>query len=258
MDIIAGLLALIAGLGGGAGYLSDQAVTHLLHQNLDSAEILEVRLQSTPNTKVLRGDIDRVLLAGRGLVIEPYPRIAILELETDPLSLDLGNPVELRHPLQAAFRLELLEADLNATLQSEVILAEFQGIQADLPLLGGEAQVFDLLNPAITFLANNRLRLAARLEPRNDDPPLDIEFTALVVVVEGNRLTLQDTEFLLNAVPVPQEITEAFLAGLNEALDLTQLEAQGITARVLELTITENQLQVLGFIRLESLAIFRQ
>ncbi len=257
MEIIAGLLALIAGLGGGAGYLTDQAVTDLLRQNLDSAEILEVRLQSTPNAKVLRGEIDRVLLAGRGLVIEPYPRIAVLELETDPLSLDLGNPVELRQPLQAALRLELLEADINATLQSEAILAQFQGIQADLPVLGGEAQVFDLLNPAIVFLGNNRLRLAARLEPRNDDPPLDIEFTALVVVEAGNRLTLQDTEFLLNAVPVPLEIIEAFLAGLNEALDLSQLEAQGITARVMEFTITENQLRVLGFIRLDSLTVFR-
>ncbi len=169
----------------------------------------------------------------------------------------MGNPVELRHPLQAALRLELLEADLNTTLQSAAILEQFQGIQADLPLLGGEAQVFDLLNPAIVFLGDNRLRLAARLEPRSDDPALEIEFTAAVVVVEGNRLALQDTEFLLNEVPVPLEITEAFLAGLNEALDLNQLEAQGITARVIELTITENQLRVLMFIRLESLAVFR-
>jgi len=54
-------------------------------------------------------------------------------------------------------------------------------------------------------------------------------------------------------VRVPDEITQAFLGGLNKVFDLQELEELGIQVRVLKLEIAADQIQVIGFVRVESL-----
>ncbi|MEM9567301.1 MAG: DUF2993 domain-containing protein, partial [Cyanobacteria bacterium P01_E01_bin.34] len=125
MEILAGLLALLAGLTGGAGFAIDRVARNELLEQLDEADVLEVRVQSAPNLKLAAGRIDRLLLAGRGLEIAPYPRIELLELETDPVNVgfDDGDLV-LESPLRAALRFALTEDDLNASLQSPQVLEQ--------------------------------------------------------------------------------------------------------------------------------------
>ncbi|MEM9511959.1 MAG: LmeA family phospholipid-binding protein, partial [Cyanobacteria bacterium P01_E01_bin.48] len=156
------------------------------------------------------------------------------------------------------------EADLNASLRMPEILEQFQGLSADLPLgqTQDESQVLDLVAPEVDFLAGNRLELSAQLVSRNpeSDAPvtaddiLDVKFTADVTVERGQRLRLVNPEFEFDEVPVPRELSDAFLGGLNEALDLGDLEEQGILARVLSLEISEDKLEVVGFIQVDSFA----
>ncbi|MEO1132162.1 MAG: DUF2993 domain-containing protein [Cyanobacteria bacterium J06639_1] len=268
LDVLAGLLAILAGLGGGAGYFVDRSARDLLVDQLDRVDTLEVRVQSRPNYQLLGGEIDRVLVAGRGLYIAPYPRIDIVEIETDPIDLDIESltrgPVTFGSPLRAAARVSITEADLNASLRSPEILEQFQGLSADLPFgqTSDEPQVLDLVDPEVDFAEGDRLELSAQLvsrSPESDAPPspediLDVRFTAGVVVERGQRLRLAEPEFELDDVPVPRELSDAFLGGLNEALDLGELEEQGIFARVLDFQITDERLEVVGFIQVNSFA----
>lgn len=268
LDVIAGLLALLAGLGGGAGYFADRSARELLVDQLDEVDVLEVRVQAQPNYSILRGRVDRVLVAGRGLYIAPYPRIEVIEIETDRIDLDIASltrgPVTFESPLRAAARVSISEADLNESLRMPEILEQFQGLSADLPLgqTQDESQVLDLVAPEVDFLAGNRLELSAQLVSRNpeSDAPvtaddiLDVKFTADVTVERGQRLRLVNPEFEFDEVPVPRELSDAFLGGLNEALDLGDLEEQGILARVLSLEISEDKLEVVGFIQVDSFA----
>ncbi|MEO0853715.1 MAG: DUF2993 domain-containing protein [Cyanobacteria bacterium J06648_11] len=268
LDVLAGLLAILAGLGGGAGYFVDRSARDLLVDQLDSVDTLEVRVQSQPNYQLLGGEIDRVLVAGRGLYIAPYPRIDLVEIETDRIDLNIASltrgPVTFDSPLRAAARVSITEADLNASLRSPEILAEFQGLSADLPFgqTSDEPQVLDLVEPKVDFLAGDRLVLSAQLvsrspdatAPSNADDSLDVTFTAGVVVERGQRLRLIEPEFELDEVPVPRELSDAFLGGLNEALDLSELVEQGIFARVLDFQITNERLEVVGFIQVDSFA----
>lgn len=268
LDVLAGFLALLAGLGGGAGYFVDRSARDLLVEQLDAADTLEVRVQTQPNYTLLGGQIDRVLVAGRGLYVAPYPRIAAIDIQTDPIDLDIESltrgPVTFGSPLRAAARVLITEADLNTSLQSPEILEQFQGLSADLPFgqTSDEPQVLDLVNPNVDFRAGDRLMLSAQLISRrvnSDTPPtaddiLDITFAAGVAVERGQRLRLVNPEFELDEVPVPPELSDAFLGGLNEALDLSDLEEQGILARVLRFQITDDRLEVVGFIQVDSLA----
>ncbi len=270
MEILAALLGLLAGLGGGAGYLADQAARQFLLAQLDGAEALEVRIQSLPNYRFLSGQADRVLVAGRGLYKAPFPRIELLELETDPVAIDpaffRGEPLRLERPLQAVVRLVVREEDLNAALNSPEVLRQFQDIRADLPGGRDEPRRFDLRQPRVEFLAPNRLRLSALLvereggseqkNPKNSVLPtrtVEVVFHAGIQVEEGRRLRLQDPEFIIGSVRVPDEISAAFLGGLNAVFDLQELEDLGILVRVLRLELEADRLQVIGFVRVESL-----
>ena len=269
MEILAVLLGLLAGLGGGAGYLADQTARQLLLDQLDRAEILEVRIQSQPNYRLLNGQADRLLIAGRGLYRAPFPRIELLELETDPVAIDpsffQGAPLRLTRPLQAAVRVVVREEDLNAALNMPEVLRQFQDLRADLPFggAGREARRFDLRQPRVEFLDPSRIQLSALLVEKDggteqkDSVPLtravEVVFNTGIRVEEGRSLKLENPEFVIGSVRVPDEISAAFLGGLNEVLDLQELEEIGILMRVLSLEIEPDQLQVIGFVRMEGL-----
>ncbi|MEL7474973.1 MAG: DUF2993 domain-containing protein, partial [Cyanobacteria bacterium J06555_12] len=217
MEILAGLLALLAGLTGGAGFAVDRVARNELLAQLDDADVLEVRVQSAPNLKLVAGRVDRVLLAGRGLEIEPYPRIELLELETDPVNVGFDDgALVLESPLRAALRFSITEDDLNASLQSPGVLEQFQDIEANLPVLGDRdgPEVFDLENPVVELLGGDRLRLQARLvlqdesENPEEEQALDIDLVTSIVLEDGQRLLLVAPEMSLNDQPLPPEIAD--------------------------------------------------
>ncbi|MFS8856073.1 DUF2993 domain-containing protein [Synechococcus sp. H55.2] len=261
MELLAILVGLLAGLGGGAGYLADQTARQLLLDQLDRAEVLEVRIQSRPNYRLLKGQADRLLIAGRGLYRAPFPRLELLELETDPVAIDpsffQGAPLRLARPLQAAVRVVVREEDLNAALNLPEVLRQFQDIQADLPFggAGREARRFDLRQPRVEFLDPNRIQLSALLVERDGgtEQSVEVVFNAGIRVEEGRSLKLENPEFVIGSVRVPDEISAAFLGGLNRVFDLQELEEIGILLRVLSLEIEPDQLQVIGFVRVETL-----
>lgn len=266
MEIIAGLLAILAGLGGSAGLLADRLARNAFMEQLDRAEILEVRIQSVPNAMFLGGRIDRILLAGRGLEVTPYPRIQLLELESEPLQVGLNNgTLELNSPLQVALRLELTETDLNASLQSPEVLEDFKDIEANVPVFGDRdgPEVFDLENPTVELLGQNRLQLKARLvlqskgdaeeDAELDEQALDIDFTTSIIVEEGQRVLLKEPAMMLNDAEVPEEIADAFAGGIGRVLDAALLEDRGILVRLLDLKISEDAISAVGWVQLESL-----
>ncbi|MEO0354710.1 MAG: DUF2993 domain-containing protein [Cyanobacteria bacterium P01_A01_bin.3] len=262
MEILAGLLALLAGLTGGAGFAVDRVARNELLAQLDDADVLEVRVQSAPNLKLVAGRVDRVLLAGRGLEIEPYPRIELLELETDPVNVGFDDgALVLESPLRAALRFSITEDDLNASLQSPGVLEQFQNIEANLPVLGDRdgTEVFDLENPMVELLGGDRLRLQARLvlqdesENPEEEQALDIDLVTSIVLEDGQRLLLVAPEMSLNDQPLPPEIADAFAGGISRALDVSGLEDRDIFVRLLDLEISDDALSAVGILRLESL-----
>jgi LmeA-like phospholipid-binding len=142
MPWLASVVALLATLGNLGGYSLEQIAKDLLLKQVDHADRLEVRVVSRPNYQLVNGEVERVQLAARGVVRQPF-RVAVAEMETDPVSLNFsGAKVGLKKPLQAAVHLELTEEDLNKTLNSPEVIKEFQNLRAEIPgVLGGSGQV---------------------------------------------------------------------------------------------------------------------
>lgn len=260
MEILAALFTSLLGLGGLPGTVIDRVATDVLRRQLIRAEQLEVRVDNTPNYQLLQGKLDRIRVAGRGLYILEFFRIDALDLETDPISIDpasiqSGN-LTLLEPAQAAVRLVLKDEDINQALRSPDVVNSFRGIRADISNVSDKPELFDLLNPEVTFLGDNRVRVTGLAQPRAEGqqqkPSLAIAFETGFNVIGGTRLELTQPTANLQGVNVPEQIVNAFIQGLNKILDLRQFEAKGITVRILKFEVEPGKMQLIGFARMET------
>lgn len=139
----------------------DRLAENAIRSQFERVEQLQVRVDNPPSHQLLAGKLERVRIAGRGIWILPEVRIATVELEIDPIDIDLGKlkqnftknrqlkipssqpalsvqPSEievirdsallkqdnldfLAKPLSAGVRLELTQEDVNRALRSPAI-----------------------------------------------------------------------------------------------------------------------------------------
>lgn len=257
VETVAVILTSLLGLGSGLGILVNQTVEGAIRQHVPRIEELAVRVDTSPNYQILQGRIDRVRLASRGVYFFPFLRIDVLELETDRVNINLANnQVRLVEPLQAVVKVIVKEEDINRALGAEQIRSLFQSIKADFsnfnPSLGVEE--IDVTNPQIFFLSDQRIRLTANLSPRRKEiKPLDITADIAIEVLPNGNIKLSRVDLYIEGMRIPDILINTLVRGANRLLDLSQLEAQGIRARVLKFDITQGQMQFIGFAQLDRL-----
>ncbi|KOR37658.1 MULTISPECIES: LmeA family phospholipid-binding protein [Planktothricoides] len=258
--IVSGLLTLVSPVGAVFDRVAEKAVLDQLY----AAEELEVRVDNTPNYQLLQGKIDRLRFAGRGLYLTPEFRIDTIEFETDPLDVDLERlraenqgsvPQFLRQPLQGAIRLVLTEADLNQALRSPAVLEQLRQGQGTFSE-GTEAesllQRYQLVNPEIDFLGENRLSLQAEIQDQRDNDRLTVRIESEVRVVEGSKINLVNPKLWLNDEEAPANISRVLAKFVNQKLDLTSFDSQGLQARVIQLNMNGEQIEIVSFLRIDN------
>ncbi|MBW4656429.1 MAG: DUF2993 domain-containing protein [Kaiparowitsia implicata GSE-PSE-MK54-09C] len=254
MEFFTILLSALLGLASPVGIVADRLVESAVRRQFQSVDSLTVRIDNTPSYQVVRGRVDRVRLAGRGLVPIDGVRLEVLEVETDAIALNpsrirSGN-VELAEPLQAGVRLVLTEADLQQTLQSEQVRSQLQQIRLQLPGASG-AQRYTLTNPQIELLPNARLRLQVTLQDPRAQQAITTAIESGLAIHQGSHLQLVDPALQVDGQAVPQELVPLVTQAVEPLLNLQTLERSGITARLLELNVEEDYLELAAFIRLD-------
>ncbi len=258
--ILSGLLTLISPVGA----IFDRVAEKAALEQIYAAEKLEVRVDNTPSYQLLQGKIGRLRFAGRGLYLTPDLRIDTIELETDPLDVDLERlraenqgsaPQFLRQPLQGAVRLVLKEADLNQALRSPAVLEQLRQGQQEFSE-GTEAksllQRYQLVNPEIDFLGENRLSLQAEIQDQRDNDRLKVRLESEVRVVEGSKINLVNPKLWLNDEEAPANISRVFAKFVNQKLDLASFDSQGLQARVIQLNMNGEQIEIVSFLRIDN------
>jgi len=262
MDLFAGLLTTVLGIAGAPGIAINKIATDFLRGQIVRADVLEVRVDNAPNYQIILGNIDRIRVAGRGVYVLEFLRIDQVDLETDPISIDpnvlQSGKIVLRRPLQAAARVIMRSQDINIALRSPNIQSSFKNLSIDITGTNQNPEILDLVNPEVTFLESDHIRLAATLQsqPTATKPKpskLDVSVNAQIKTIGGTKLQIINPKIELAGTPVPDRIAKAFTEGLNKVLDLRQLESKGITARVLKLELTEGTMQVIVFAKMDSI-----
>lgn len=258
MEIITAVLSSLLVLISPVGVVVDQVAEDAIRSRLSGVESLEVRVDNGPSFQLLQGKVERVRIAGRGIEPTPGLRLEVAELETDPIDLEFNSlrrgEVVLDEALQGALHLVVTEADINTFLQSPQVRARLDDLKIGSlnQAQARERERYKINNPAIEFLGNNRLKITLELEDLvQADSTLQIEAESGLSISEGDRLMLVEPVLSVNGQPAPDRLVSALLGDVNERLSLQILEDRGLTARVINLTVQPEGLDLALWLRVD-------
>ncbi len=259
--VLTGILTLVSPVGVTFDNIAEGDIREALHD----AEQLEVRLDNAPNYALLRGNIQRLRFAGRGLYVTPELRIDTVEIESDPIAVDINRlnqedatsiPRFLREPLQGAMRVVITEADLNRALRSQAAAEPLRELGIGItrtndPEAQSDPQRFQIVNPEVEFLANNRVRFQLEIADRRDNESVQIVLETGLASVNGARIQAVNPTILINNEEAPTQLITLFSRILDRALDLRKYEERGLLARVLKFELDSDRLEIAAFIRID-------
>lgn len=255
MELLTILLSGLLGVLTPVGFFLDRTAESSVRAQFRSVEQLQVRIDNTPSYQVLQGKVDRIRVAGRGLVLPDALRIDTLEFETDPVEVDatslVQGPPKFNRPLQAGVRLVLRQVDLNQALRSPAITAQLKDITINLPnLQQAQLQRYDFVNPRLEFLDNQRLRLQVDLQEQGYPDRLGITLESGINIVRGQQVQLVEPKILINGEPAPEELVNGLSQGISQQFNLGQLARSGLTVRILKLQLLpSDRVEVALFVR---------
>lgn len=269
MEFITIFLSALLGVLGSVGFFVDRFVETAVRQRFQRVEQLQVRIDNAPNYQLIGGKVQRVRIAGRGFWLTPEARIDVLELDTDPLNADIqalrGGKISplaaLRQPAKAAFRLALTQEDVNKLLQSPKISQQLQALSSRFlgNMSGEQLQAYEIINPRIEFLPENRLRLQVELKQKegtgtadnNTNQKLALIAESGIRIVKGHQLELISPAVSINENTVPEFLISALAQNFIDELDLKKLQQSGITARILDFQVNQDKLEIAAFVQVQ-------
>jgi hypothetical protein len=266
MDIVAIIVSAMMALVAPAGVVIDTLAADSLRRQVAEVDDLYVRIDNVPNYQVINGRIDQARVAARGVYPRQLPglRIAAIDLETDPVAVDVGalqrGQLKLNAPAQAALRLRIQASDLNTFLASPQVQTWLDTLQFSLPGDVGDRtqQRYGLANPTLEFLEGDRLRLVVDLEDRVLAETIPITLETGVAVINGHRFELIQPQLEIEGALAPPTLVTTFAEGASEEFSLRRLEEWGLTSRILTFNVRDNELDIALFARLDPDSPFLQ
>ncbi|NEQ46200.1 MAG: DUF2993 domain-containing protein [Leptolyngbya sp. SIOISBB] len=250
--ILSSLFTLISPVG----IVADQVAEGVIRDRLYQADLVDVRIDNTPNFRLVGGRVDRVRFAGRGISPIPEFRIDILDVETDPIDIDLpalqDGKFALDEPIQAATHIVLKTEDINTLLRSPRIQELLNTLEFNLPGASDrERNRYRLSNPQIAFLPGNRIQITVDLADRVLQEEVEALVETGIQVIDGHQLVLLEPTIVIDGQSVPQQLINAFTEGIDELLTLKQFDDWAIVARVLQFNLQPETLNLVVYVRVD-------
>jgi len=256
MEWITIILSTLFTLLSPVGLVADQVAEGLIRDRVYQADLIDVRIDNTPNFRLVGGRVDRVRFAGRGIYPVPEIRIDTLDVETDPIDIDLpalqAGDFALDEPIQAATHIVLTTEDLNTFLRSPRVQTLLNTLEFNLPgAPEREKNRYGLSNPQITFLPSNRVRITVDLEDRVQQERVEALVETGLQVTDGHQIVLLEPTIVIDDQAVPRQLIEAFTAGIASELSLKQFEDLAVVARVLQFELQPEALDLVVYVRVD-------
>ncbi len=233
--------------------VASQSIKHLFTKS----ESVEVAVRC-PSSKLLQGSIDSFKMSGRGLVIRKDFQVEEMSFETDAVALDfrsiLNGHIRLKQPTCAVAQVTLSEAGINQAFKSELVKKRLQNISiAGLSdLSNGEPISFT--DVELQLLPDNQVRIFANTNLPYGTVPVCL--TATLAIAQRRRLCFQHPHFELDLVPesirgVSHDLTASFAQLLNNMIDLSSFDLDGVTMRLNNLETQGQKLIFSGYAQIE-------
>ena len=256
MEFLTIFITIITSFLSSGDLILDRVLANLIRARTETVEELEVRVDNVPSYKILQGQVKRIRIASRGLEPIEQVRIAVLELETDPIELDLEQLQSgegrnfrqaLKKPLQGGIRLVLTEEDLKLALQSGQIQSYLRKL-----ISNSENPTYQLINPSLELKVDNRAAVAVQVKSLNQDreETLDVTLEFGLKVEQGHQIKILEPMGTLNGRKLSRKLLQGFADNISKQLDFRTFEKDGITLRLLKLDINDDEVNMAAFVRI--------
>ena len=230
----------------GTESLGEQALNKIaelaLSSQLEDSDSLEVKIDTTPE-KLANGELESLLIEGKGLVIETDLRLQVLEIgmkaiAIEPLKALTGN-IELTQPTQGTAYLVLTQTDLNCALNSPDLRAKIDVL--DTYLSTGQVKL-TVPQKKCQLRQDGTVAVEALMELQPSGEIKEVAFTTTPKIAPGGRsVVLEDVRYQPGK-ELSEDLTQAFLDKARKMLDLRNFEKQGLTLRIRHLTVEAGQI----------------
>ncbi|PZO19376.1 MAG: DUF2993 domain-containing protein [Leptolyngbya foveolarum] len=196
-----------------------------IRSQLDAVDELDIEIRTDP-MKLTQGQIDKVVIVGKGMVVQNDLRTEEMTLETGPvdiamMKIPLGK-IELDEPAQAEAKVVLKPEDLQAAFNSSFIKQKLRGQKIELP--SGNRVTTDASNVVFTIPSPGRIAVAADVMLIEKVETYHVAFSAQPkLVADGHKVTLEDIQYEEDANDMP-ELTQSLVEGTEDLLDLRNFE----------------------------------
>jgi len=228
--------------------IGEQAISKLVEEGikaqLDQVESLSVDIKTDP-MKLTQGQVDRVLIKGRGWVVRDDLRTEELVLETGSvdiamLKVPLGE-IELEHPTDATARVILIPADVQTAFNAGYVRKKLRGQKIE---IDGETVTTDASNVEFTVPEAGRVALAADVMLIEKVETHHIAFSAKPKLVDGGfGVALEDVEYDEAENDLP-ELTQALIDNTQSLLDLRFFELEGMSLQFEQMTVEPEKITI--------------
>ena len=225
----------------GTESLGEQALNKIaelaLSSQLEDSDSLEVKIDTTPE-KLTNGEIESLLIEGKGLVIETDLRLEMLEIgmkaiAVEPLKALTGN-IELTQPTEGTAYLVLTQTDLNRALNSPDLRAKIDVLDT---YVSTEQVKLTVPQKKCQLCSDGTVAVEALMELQPSGETKEVAFTTTPKIAPGGRSVILENIQYQPGKEVSQDLTQAFLDKAEKMLDLRNFEKQGLSLRIRHLTV---------------------
>ncbi|WP_199246255.1 DUF2993 domain-containing protein [[Phormidium] sp. ETS-05] len=265
MELLTILLLTLLTVPASGGIVVDTLLAKEIRSQLYATEQVQVRIDNIPNHQLIQGQISRLRIAGKGLWLSPQLRLHTLEVETDPININVNTirnlePSQsrsaLEQPIGAAVKLVLTRQDINQALNSPEFITTLQSL---IPLLFNARSLqqasrrYQITSSQVEFISNNRFRLQTEIAELGYSDRLNLTVEAGINLIAGRRVELIEPIVLVNGQPAPGQFVRGLRAAANK-FDFNLLATLGGTARLLQLEMTPESVEMVLFMRVDPAA----
>jgi len=216
-----------------------------IRAQLDTVDSLNVEIRTDP-IKLTQGQLDEVIIEGKGMVVQNDLRTEEMILKTGPVDIAMTKipfgKIELDEPAQAEARVVLKPEDLQAAFNSDFIKQKLRGQKIELP--SGDKVTTDASNVVFTIPSPGRIAVAADVMLIEKVETHHVAFSAQPKLVEGgHKVTLEDIQYEEDANDMP-ELTQSLVDGTEDLLDLRNFELENISLKFQTIEIEADKIVI--------------
>ena len=230
----------------GTESLGEQALNKIaelaLSSQLEDSDSLEVKIDTAPE-KLANGELESLLIEGKGLVIETDLRLQVLEIGMKAIAVEplkaLTGSIELTQPTEGTAYLVLTQADLNRALNSPDLRAKINVLDT---YLSTEQVKLTVPQKKCQLREDGTVAVEALVELQPSGETKEVAFTTTPKIAPGGKSVVLENIQYEPGKEVSEDLTQAFLDKAGKMLDLRNFEKQGLALRIRHLTVEAGQI----------------